>query len=78
MARTEWPKPTSSMISGIRAAQVPKSQPSDSLSWCMLAADGNGGSGCGCLNSVIRHQTMSTTTITVVIFMICMARSLDS
>ena len=62
----------------MRAAQVPSSQPSDSLLWCMSAGEGSGGSGAGCLYSVIRHQPISITTITVVIFMICNARSLDS
>ena len=62
----------------MRAAQVPNSQPSDSLVVVHGGSRGHGGSGAGCLNNVQRHQTMSTTTMTVVIFMICKARSLDS
>ncbi len=78
MASTECPNPTSSMMSGIFCAQVPSSHPSDSRLWCMSAGDGSGGSCAPVLKIVIKHHTMSITTMTVVIFMICRARSLDS
>ncbi len=78
MASTEWPNPTSIMIE--RNLLRPRAQqPSQSfLIAGMSAGEGSGGSCAPVLTIVIRHQTISITTITVVIFMICSARSLDS
>ena len=79
MASTECPKPTNRMIHVMWLNQVPLSQPSDSLfSGITPGCSGFGGNCTGARKTVIVHQMIRITTITVVMAIICNAFWLDS
>ncbi len=78
MASREWPRPIITAMTVIEGATVPLSQPSASGLKCRLLGTGSGTGLKPLVKIVARHQTISITTMTVVICMMRRAFSLDS
>src|SRR5580765_7079978 len=77
MASTECPNPTNTMTQVRWLNQLPWSHPKDSLvNGTTPGCSGFGGHWIPILKTVMEHQMISMTTITVVTIMICRAFSL--